>query len=109
MPRVLVWGVVLGTLECHSMALWRTQGMAPRHSTPVGPGEPSQAKHGEAGSRRSPKAWACAELGAFSAAQAARTQHPCPRSGAREACWGTSQRRMPGALVQPSKTCWHSQ
>lgn len=48
-----------------------------------GPGEPSQARRGEAGSRRSPEAWACAGLGAFSAARTARTQGACPRSGAR--------------------------
>lgn len=111
MPGVLVPGVVPRTPSQRQGAAARccAQGTAPRYGMPVGPGEPSQARRGEAGSRRSPKAWACAELGAFSAAQAARTQRPCPRSGARGGlpghepgpcarCLGST---LPGLLAQP--------
>lgn len=70
-----------------------------------GPGEPSQARHGEAESRRSPKAWACAELGAFSAARTARTQGACPRSRARGGLPGHEARpcarRLDKALQGP--------
>lgn len=74
----------------------------------VGAGRPGRAvaSQGAGGSRRSPKAWACAELGAFSlAARAARTQRPCPRSGARGGLPGHEPdpraRRRGSALPEP--------
>lgn len=83
MPRVLLQGAVPGTLFQH-------QGATARYGTPVWCWEawasrrkPGVVRQGAGRSRRSPKAWVCAELGAFSAARAARTQCLCPRSGAR--------------------------
>lgn len=72
-------------------------GMVPWCGTLVGCREarascrkPGTVRQGAGGSRHSPKAWACAELGAFSAARAARTQHCAHAAGRGEACRGTS-------------------
>lgn len=56
MPGVLVPGVVPRTPSQRQGAAARccAQGTAPRYGMPVGPGEPSQARRGEAGSRREP-------------------------------------------------------
>lgn len=85
---------------CSTRAMLRLGQDAP---VPVGARRPGRAiaSQGAGGSWRSPKAWACAELGAFSAARAARTQRPCPRSGARGGLPGHEPE--PRASVQPSE------
>lgn len=93
---------------CHGAMLHPRHGT--QHGRPVGCREawtsrrkPGSARQGAGGSRCSPKAWACAELGVFSRPERHVPSIRAHAAGRGEACRGTSQGGVRGALVQPSK------